>query len=305
MVIHDRSYSRWDGDKTARPNAWWVILDRGVLTGMNLLFKRKMFAQAFCLAAYGPFLAAVGLLYANFYFSTNADFAEMSQQLQQGGMLDLVTPRGDTAFFYLFSIQKWFALILCVIVGAGLIAEDRRTNALELYLSRPVLVFEYLAGKASVLGFFIAMVTVVPGVILIFVHMVLSGLTGDMVGEQLRLMGRVVAAGALGGLVLSLLVLTASSLSQRARSASIAFVGFLVLLEGVVGGMVRGVFHDDALKALSIEFNVSQCMAWLLGSTANLDDTVPLATSAIALGVLIVVCLTVILRRIRPVEIVA
>lgn len=308
MVIHDRSYSRWDGDKNARPHAWAVILDRGVVTGLSTLFKRKLFAQIFSLAAYGPFLLAVGLLYANFFFSTNVDnaeFAELGRELNDGGLLQLVTPRADTAFLYLFMIQKWFALALCVIVGAGLIAEDRRTNALELYLSRPVLVVEYIVGKASVLGFFIAMVTVVPAVILVLVHMVLSDLSGDGMGEQVRLIGRVLMAGGLGGLVLSVLVLTASSLSRRARSAAITFVGFLVLLEGVVGGMLREVFHEDALKALSIHFNVGQCMAWLLDSEVNFDGTVPVATSAVVLAVWMVVCLAVILRRVRPVEIVA
>ncbi len=305
MVIHDRSYSRWDGDKTSGPRPWWVILDRGVLTGLSQLFKRKLFAQAFCLAAYGPFLAGVGLLYANFFFSTNLDFANEARQLQEGGLLDLVTPSGDTAFFYLFFIQKWFALVLCVIVGAGLIAEDRRTNALEIYLSRPVLVVEYLLAKASILGFFIAMVTVVPAVILILVHMALTDPADMVMGEQLGLMGWVVLAGGLAGLVLSLLVLTASSLSQRARSASISFVAFLVLFEGVIGGMVREIFRNDALKALSIEFNVGQCMAWLLDSPANFDETVPVGTSATVLAVLVVVCLAIIRRRIRPVEIVA
>ena len=305
MVIHDRSYSRWDGDKTRAPRAWWIILDRGVLTGLSTLFKRKLFAQVFCLAAYGPFVVGVGLLYANFFFSTNLDFAQEARDLQEGGLLDLVTPNGDTAFLYLFEVQKWFALAICVIVGAGLIAEDRRTNALELYLSRPVLVVEYLLAKASILGFFVAMVTVVPAVILILVHMALSDPAHAAMGEQLGLMGRVVAAGGLAGLVLSLLVLTASSLSQRARSASISFVAFIVLFEGVIGGMVREVFHNDGLKALSIDFNVGQCMAWLLDSPANFDETVPVGISAAVLAGVVALCLAIILRRIRPVEIVA
>jgi len=305
MVIHDRSYSRWDGDKTAPARAWAVILDRGVVTGLNLLFKRKFFAVMFILSAYGPFLAVIGALYLNFFFMTNPEFDEASRWMQEGPWLDALTPRGESAFFYLFNIQEWFALVLCVIIGAGLIAEDRRTNALELYLSRPVLVFDYVLGKLAVLGFFIAMVTVVPGLILIVVYMVLNGLEAQMVVVQLELMGRVVMAGALAGLVPAVLVLTASSLSKRARSAAIAFVGFLVLLEGVISGMLHEGFRDDALKVVSIHFNVSQCVAWLLDSPVDLDPTVPLVNSIIVLVGWLVLCCLIILRKVRPVEIVA
>jgi ABC-type transport system involved in multi-copper enzyme maturation permease subunit len=305
MVIHDRSYSRWDGDKTGPTRAWSVILDRGVVTGLNSLFKRKLFAVLFILAAYGPFLAVIGVLYVNFFLMTNPEFTEASRQMQEGPMLDALIPRGKSAFLYLFKIQSWFALALCVIIGAGLIAEDRRTNALELYLSRPVLVFDYVVGKLAVLGFFIAMVTVVPALILVLVYMVLNGLESEMVAEQLRLMGRVVLAGSVAGLIPAVLVLTASSLSKRARSAAITFVGFLVLLEGVIGGMLSEGFRDDALKVVSIHFNVSQCVAWLLDSASDLDPTVPLANSVIVLAGWLVLCFAIILRKVRPVEIVA
>lgn len=305
MVVHDRSYSRWDGVRSQRPQAIWVIFERGVLTGLNVLFKRKLFAQLLSMAAYGPFLFAVGVLYVAFFVTTQPELAEWGQGIQDSGLLERVTPNGETAFFYLYRLQMTFVLVLCVLIGSGLIAEDRRTNALELYLSRPVWLLQYLLGKLSVVGFFIAMVSLVPAVLLVAVHMVLTGLDPELVPGQLELMGRVVVACVVPGLLLGLLVLAASSLTSRGRSASIVFVGFLVLLEGVVVNMVAETFRAAGTQLLSVGFNVGQVMAWVLDSPADLDPEVPVLHSAVVLAGWALLSLVIILRRVRPVEIVA
>ena len=47
--------------------------------------------------------------------------------------------------------QDFFVFIITIYVGAGLIANDRRANALQIYLSKPLMRTEYIAGKAAVL----------------------------------------------------------------------------------------------------------------------------------------------------------
>ena len=48
--------------------------------------------------------------------------------------------------------QGIFVFFVTIYVGAGLIANDRRANALQIYLSKPLTRVEYIAGKLLTLA---------------------------------------------------------------------------------------------------------------------------------------------------------
>jgi ABC-type transport system involved in multi-copper enzyme maturation permease subunit len=305
MVIHDRGYQRWDGDKHAPVRGVSVILDRGVTTALAGLFRKKLFAQLLSFAAYGPFLFGLGVMYLHFFFSSHPELSRVAADMEQSGLLDEVTPNADTVWGYLFIVQKWFGLVLCVLVGSGLIAEDRRTNALELYLSRPLRLRDYVLGKLAVIGFFLAMVTIVPCMILVVVHSLLHGLGPGETELQLGLLWRAPLAGGVEILMAAMLVLAASSLAQRARNAAILFIGGLAVVEGVIAGLLQEVFRDSTFKLVSIDFNVGQVMAWILDNVEEIDPAVSVIQSCLVLGFWLTLATIVILRRVRPVEVVA
>ena len=58
--------------------------------------------------------------------------------------------------------QEIFVFFVTVYVGAGLIANDRRANALQIYLSKPLTRAEYIFGKLAILMAFLLLVTWVP-----------------------------------------------------------------------------------------------------------------------------------------------
>ena len=64
---------------------------------------------------------------------------------------------------------------MTIYIGAGLIANDRRANALQIYLSKPLLRSEYIAGKAAVLFFFLMLITWVPAILLLLVQVMFAG----------------------------------------------------------------------------------------------------------------------------------
>lgn len=303
MVVHDRSYARWDGDRERRVPAAWVIFERGVTAAVTSLFKRKLFAQMLTLVGFAPFLFAVGLMYVRFYFASNPDFAQFAENIEE--LSEIFTPTPDTVWGFLFLGQRWVCLALCVVVGAGLIAEDRRSNALELYLSRPLTVRQYVLGKFAVMAFFLSLLSVVQVVLGIGVQMLLTGADMDKQLANLDLMWRGAAAAGMGVALLSLLVLAASSLAQRARNAAILWIGFLIVIDGLLAGMLTEVFRAPNMHLVSISFNVSQLMAWILQNPAELNPDVPVGLSAMVLGGWALLSLGVILRRVRPVEIVA
>src|SRR5581483_11757403 len=63
--------------------------------------------------------------------------------------------------------QGLFAFFITIFVGSGLIANDRRANALQVYLSKPLLRMEYIGGKMGVLLVYLLGVTLVPAILLV------------------------------------------------------------------------------------------------------------------------------------------
>ena len=67
--------------------------------------------------------------------------------------------------------QDIFVFFVTVYVGAGLIANDRRANALQIYLSKPLTRAEYIFGKLAILMTFLLLVTWVPAIAAAVVQM--------------------------------------------------------------------------------------------------------------------------------------
>src|SRR5574338_253289 len=86
----------------------------------------------------------------------------------------LFAPTAET-FREFLSQQDFFVFIITIYVGAGLIANDRRANALQIYLSKPLMRTEFLFGKLAVLVVFVLAVTFVPAMLLLFLTVVFDG----------------------------------------------------------------------------------------------------------------------------------
>ena len=67
-----------------------------------------------------------------------------------------VLPVDAKMFMQFVEQQGVFVFFVTVFVGAGLIANDRRANALQVYLSKPLLRMEYIGGKLAILATFLA-----------------------------------------------------------------------------------------------------------------------------------------------------
>ncbi len=56
-----------------------------------------------------------------------------------------------------------------------MIANDRRANALQIYLSKPLTRGEYIFGKLAILMAFLLFITWIPGVLLLVIQIVFAG----------------------------------------------------------------------------------------------------------------------------------
>ena len=74
-----------------------------------------------------------------------------------------------------FEWQNIFVFIMTVWLGSALIAEDRRANALQIYLSKPLTRVEYIFGKLAILVTFLLLITWVPAILLLVLEVVFAG----------------------------------------------------------------------------------------------------------------------------------
>src|SRR5688572_33062997 len=117
MPIHDQGYRRYGGRREPHGRTWWVIARAGL---MERLRERKFLALLS--AAWIPFLVYAVII----YMSVNIPQAQTVFQLSPATLRNF------------FEVQNSFVFFITIYVGAGLIANDRRANALQIYLSKPL-----------------------------------------------------------------------------------------------------------------------------------------------------------------------
>src|SRR5207237_5940126 len=153
MPIHDQGYRRYGGSKAPLGQGWTVIARAGIRT----MFAKRAFLGLLLLAWFPFFVRAV-----QFYAAAN---------LPQAALL---APTAET-FRQFLDQQETFVFFVTVYVGAGLIANDRRANALQIYLSKPLTRAEYVFGKMAILVTFLLLFTWVPAVVLLIVQVAFAG----------------------------------------------------------------------------------------------------------------------------------
>jgi hypothetical protein len=116
--------------------------------GMRTFLAKRAFL-GLLLVSWIPFLVRAVQIYA-------------AANLPQARFL---APTAET-FRQFLDQQQIFVFFVTVYVGAGLIANDRRANALQIYLSKPLTRAEYVFGKLLILMTFLALVTWLPAIVL-------------------------------------------------------------------------------------------------------------------------------------------
>src|SRR3954470_20997057 len=111
--IHDQSYRRYQGTRQPPGRGWSVIAWAGIRT----LLARKAFL-AFILFAWIPFIVRTVQIYVVTMYPQAQSLAPISARMFQ----DFVEQQGSFVFF------------LTIWAGSGLIANDIRANALQIYL---------------------------------------------------------------------------------------------------------------------------------------------------------------------------
>jgi ABC-2 type transport system permease protein len=280
MPIYEQSYRRHEARGALRRVRFWPITREA----LRLLLARRLFLMLL-FASWVLFLARVIQIYV---FTR---FPEVGRILPVDGRL-----------FGEFLIQQWlWLMIITIFGGAGLVANDLRTGAILVYLSRPLTRRDYVLGKLGVLMLLNLSVTLVPGLLLYLIALALAPdqfLKWDLawIGPATVLQSLVMS------LVMSLVGLAVSSLSRSARVAGIGFFGIVVGLE-VARGILYAMYRRPETALISFRASLQSLAAAVFGLSER-AVSLPWFYPATVLAVVALGCLLVLRSRVRAVEIV-
>ena len=213
---------------------------------------------------------------------------------------NLVAPTKET-FRAFLEAQSFFVFVTTIYVGAGLIANDRRANALQIYLSKPLTRSDYVAGKLTILLAFLLLITWVPAMLLLILQGMFAA-SFQFLRENLYLVPAITIASLVETLVASLTMLALSSLSKSSRYVAIMYTG-VMLFTNAIYGVLRLVTRGTSVSWVSFTASVEQVGDVIFRVPPRYET--PVMVSFIVLVGLVVVSLSILERRVRGVEVVA
>ena len=226
MSISLPKYTRRETPLRPRWQRVWTI----IAAGLRREFRRP--AALFPVIA-GVFLSTITAIFLLFFAS-------------------LFNPGRETDLSFFFvpastPTTLFFVTLLASTVGAGLIADDVHSNALTLYLSRPITQLDYLIAKGAILGTLVILITTLP----LFIAALLAGFLNFVAwGVALAAMGWSIVLGlVLAGFFTAVPLLLSSLTPRKAYAAAGVFAISLGLT--LTSAILAGAIQQPGLLYLS------------------------------------------------------
>jgi len=278
VPIHRERYRRRDGGTDVRGRAWMVICAQG----LRALVRKRAFLYLM-LVAWIPCLVRAVQIYVSANFP-QASFLEISAR----------------TFRDFLDQQELFVFFITVYAGSGLIADDIRANALQLYLSRPVTRAQYAAGKVAVLMVALALVTWVPATVLLILQPMFAG-NAAFILHNLFLIPAVAMFSLVEISVGAVTMLALSSLSKSRWFVAVMYAGMAFFTQAVFGA-TRLATQSTSFSWIALFGNLAQVGDVIFQLKPRYDT--PPVVSALVLGSLLALSGIVLARRIRAIEVV-
>lgn len=215
-------YRRLPGE---RPRRWvpWPI----ARTALSLAWRNrstKLGVGLCAISVFGHGMALAAQVLAQRYVGEDGG---------SGGAVLLRAVVGDVhgTLATFIGVQMLACAFLLAMVAAGLVAEDRRTGAMELYFSRPLRRRDYVLGKLLAAGLVPAVTLVLPYALLwlFAIGMAPPHAAAPLWGLLLPgLLGAVVAATVLTATIVGL-----SAVGERGRTVGVIYVVGLLILSSM------------------------------------------------------------------------
>ena len=278
MPIHDQGYRRYGGVRAPRGQGWIVIARSGI---RSMLAKRAFLGLL--LLAWLPFFVRAVQIYA-------------AANLPQAAFL---APTAET-FREFLDQQEIFVFFITVYAGAGLIANDRRANALQIYLSKPITRTEYVFGKLAILMAFLLLVTWLPAIVLLIVQIAFAG-NFTFFRNNVFLFPAITLFAFIQVTLVSTAMLALSSLSNSGRYVGILYAAVLFFTQAIYG-VLYAVTRTTIFAWVSFSANLSQ-IGDVIFRLPHRYDT-PWPVSLVVTAAVVAASALILERRVRGVEVV-
>lgn len=284
MAVYERRYQAYSGPET--PGKWrWLIVTR---YAARSVFASRIFVFFFGLSFLGP-LVALGLIYLQTRSGDLGPLGEIVARMQ----IDRFAYRN------LLVIQSGFAFLIALFVATGMLYDDLVGGGLPLYLARPINRTEYIAGKFLVPFALTSMVTWIPGLLLFGVQSALEEPGWTM--QNLRVPWAILIS-AISFIVTLCLVGLACAAAVRSKVWSRAIFLIVYFVSTGAGQTVNGVFTTTWGSVLDLSALNRSIFAHLFGESDRAE--LPLLVAALGLAAFCSLCVAVLWKRVRPLEIV-
>ncbi len=252
---------RWQEKPAGVTYRRWVI----VSTGLRQLMRMRFFQILIFLAwTVGLLMAAAGFVFTQSlasggWLESFATSLGPRPQAVVSAFCSMVLLYPDICIHGLFSVVFWWhsfvglglSLVGLSVVIPRLIARDRASNALTIYLSRPLTSFDYLLGKLGIIvGVLLALWTG-PLVFGWLLSMAFAP-NGDFFVYSLTALFRAGLFNLIAMVVLAAVALCVSSLGKTTRSVMMIWIGIWV-----IGGTIASIpTTPNVLRAASFSHDL-------------------------------------------------
>lgn len=279
MPLHDVSYHRYDGVRTGRSARIWALARFQLAS----LLKERRFLLLLGVS-WVPAIIRGGQIYVAHQFPQTAPFLEVDPSLWRDFLAQ----------------QTRFLLVILVTlyVGSGSIATDLRSGALVIYLSKPLSRLDYLLGKCIPVLMALSAITMLPGVVLLLIHLSLAE-TWNILRQAPWLPVSIVAYSAWVSAYFCAIVLVVSSLSRSRRLAAVGFV-LLALGSRALHGAASRLGIGEAPPYLSLIGSPLDAADLFFGGPTR---TTTSFASLVVMALVMIVSVLIIDRRLRSSEV--
>jgi ABC-2 type transport system permease protein len=195
--------------------------------------------------------------------------------------------------------QRAFVFFVTISM-TGLIADDRRVNALQIYLSKPLARTEYIVGKLVAAVVFLLGVTLLPAIMLLLLQIMFAGSLA-FVQKNLFLFPAITLFSLIQVFTSAFTMLALSSMSKSRRFVSIMYAG-IIFFTAAMYNALRAITGSSSFAWLS----PGDCLQIIANAIFRTPSayTVPPAVAFLSIAVLIGVSILILERRVRGVEVV-
>lgn len=228
-----------------------------------------------------------------------AEIAVQNEQLAK--LIDRfrVTGTGEAYRDFLFFQARAVELLLAYFGVAGLVG-DFRAGGINFYLSKPIDVRHYTLGKLLAIGFVLATLTLIPGLILFLSYGLFSNSSYYWISEW-RLARGIIGYSAAIMVVDGMILLALACWLRRPAALLLAWTALFVALPAMSAALEYQ-FRIRSFRLMNVWWDVGMLGAMSFGSLQDPKNLPLRPWVGVTVALLLILCIWVIRRNLRAVE---